>query len=281
MIYILYNPNSGDKHAKEKAEILQLKEKYEAMSINITEIEDYNAFLSPLDETDTLIICGGDGTLNRFINNTKDIKIIPDILYFPVGSGNDFAHDMSHETNDMPFRIKHLLKNLPTVEVKGKTYYFLNNVGFGIDGYCCEQGDIKKQISDNSVNYTTIALKGLIYDFKPRNATVTVDGESTEYQRVWMAPTLKGRFFGGGMMATPDQNRCDPEKKLSILIVHNANKIKLLTLFPLIFTGKHITHTDVVEIKTGHEISVTFDVPTQLQIDGETILDVTTYTVKA
>ena len=82
------------------------------------------------------------------------------------------------------------------------------------------------------------------------------------------------------MTATPDQNRCDPEKKLSILIVHNANKIKLLTLFPLIFTGKHITHTDVVEIKTGHEISVTFDVPTQLQIDGETITNVSSYEVK-
>jgi hypothetical protein len=31
----------------------------------------------------------------------------------------------------------------------------------------------------------------------------------------------------------------------------------------------------------GHEISVTFDSPTTLQIDGETILNVLSYTAKA
>ena len=33
------------------------------------------------------------------------------------------------------------LKNLPQVEVNGKKYLFLNGVGYGIDGYCCEVGD--------------------------------------------------------------------------------------------------------------------------------------------
>ncbi len=35
------------------------------------------------------------------------------------------------------------------------------------------------------------------------------------------------------------------------------------------------------DIRTGHEITVEFDRPTALQIDGETITNVTTYTVKA
>jgi hypothetical protein len=34
-------------------------------------------------------------------------------------------------------------------------------------------------------------------------------------------------------------------------------------------------------LHTGHEITVEFDQPTPLQIDGETILDVTSYTAKS
>lgn len=281
MTYILYNPHSGSPLTAEKIEAINSDNSFEFKTVDFTKIEDYSSFLSPMTDDDTLIICGGDGTLNKFVNLTNGIDIIPDIFYYPVGSGNDFAHDLNHSKNDKPFRVKHLLKNLPSVEVKGKTYYFLNNVGFGIDGYCCEQADIKKSKKERSVNYTTIAIKGLLYDFKPRNATITVDGQTAKYNRVWMAPTLKGRFFGGGMMATPHQNRCDPQRTLSILIVHNANKLKLLCVFPKIFTGKHITHKEILEIKTGHEITVTYDRPTPLQIDGETILDVLTYTAKA
>lgn len=281
MIYILYNPNSGDKNAQNKAEMLINEKNLESKIIDITQITDYKAFLSPLNENDTLILCGGDGTLNRFINDTDGIVIIPDVLYYPIGSGNDFARDVSHEPNDPPFRAKEFLTDLPLVEVKGKTYRFLNNVGFGIDGYCCEQGDIQKQKSDKAVDYTSIAIRGVLFDFEPRKATVTVDGITNEYDKVWLAPTLKGRYFGGGMMATPHQNRCSINKELSILIYHGTGKLRTLSIFPKIFKGTHIEHTKYVEIKTGHEITVTFDRPTPLQIDGETILDVTTYTAKA
>lgn len=40
------------------------------------------------------ILCGGDGTLNRFINDLGGVKLSCEILYFPGGSGNDFAHDI-------------------------------------------------------------------------------------------------------------------------------------------------------------------------------------------
>lgn len=281
MIYILYNPVSGDRHTKEKTEILQLIKNYDAESINLTELDKLDDLLLPMTEDDTIILCGGDGTINRFVNNTKNIDIKADILYYPAGTGNDFARDISNENTDAPFSIKHFLKDLPTVEVKGKTYHFLNNVGFGIDGYCCERGDIEKAKSDKPVNYTSIAIKGLLFHFKPRNAIITIDGVTTKYRRVWLAPTMKGRFYGGGMMATPNQDRNSPDKSLSIMLYHNAGKIRALMIFPKIFSGEHIKYSKIVTVKSGHEISVTFDRPTPLQIDGETILDVTTYTAKA
>ena len=40
-------------------------------------------------------------------------------------------------------------------------------------------------------------------------------------------------------------------------------------------------HKNMVAVHTGDEITVEFDRPTPLQIDGETILDVTKYTARS
>ena len=92
---------------------------------------------------------------------------------------------------------------------------------------------------------------------------------------------MTGRFYGGGMIPAPEQDRHDPEKKLSVMIFYGKGKIKTLMVFPSIFKGEHVKHKDMVAIHTGSEITVTFDRPSPLQIDGETILDVTSYTAKA
>ena len=49
----------------------------------------------------------------------------------------------------------------------------------------------------------------------------------------------------------------------------------------IIFKGEHIKHTKMVAVHTGREITVEFDRPTPLQIDGETIRDVTRYTARS
>ena len=43
---------------------------------------------------------------------------------------------------------------------------FINGIGFGIDGYCCEVGDQLKAKSDKPVNYASIAIKGLLFHYK-------------------------------------------------------------------------------------------------------------------
>ena len=106
---------------------------------------------------------------------------------------------------------------------------------------------------------------------------VTVDGVKHTYKKVWLAPTMNGRCYGGGMMPTPDQDRLDPERKLSVLVYHGVGKLRALIVFPSIFKGEHLKHDKMCEVLTGHEITVEFDRPTALQIDGETVKNVTSY----
>ena len=276
--YILYNPTAGDGSCRKDAECLQIIYDNTEM-IDLTRITNYRTFLCGLRREDVLVIVGGDGTLNRFVNDTDGIEISQEILYLPAGTGNDFAKDLGKDGYGNPFEIGRYLKYLPSVEVKGKCYRFLNGVGFGIDGYCCQVGDELKKIPGKKVNYTAIAIKGLLFHFDARNAKVTVDRKMYAYQKVWIAPTMHGRFYGGGMIPTPKQDRTSGE--LSVMLFHGAGRLRTLCVFPRIFKGAHVKYTKMVAVHTGREITVEFDRPTSLQIDGETILNVTKYTARA
>jgi len=275
--YVIYNPLAGNGNAEEDAKLLQIVLEEDLEYYDMTRITNYAVFLSGMEKDDYLVIVGGDGTLNRFVNDTDGMEITQEIVYYPIGTGNDFAKDMGMGENPGP--ITEYLKDLPTVEVQGKRYRFINGVGFGIDGYCCQVGDELRNIPGKKVNYTGIAIKGLLFHFAPRNATVTVDGKEYAYKKVWIAPTMHGKYYGGGMIPTPEQDR--NSGKLSLMLFHGAGRLHTLCVFPSIFKGKHVEHKNMVAVHTGHEITVEFDRPTPLQIDGETILDVTKYTARA
>ena len=74
--------------------------------------------------------------------------------------------------------------------MNGKKYKFINGIGYGIDGYCCEVGDKMREEAVKDINYTSIAIKGLLFHYHPTNATVTVDGRKHTYKKVWLAPTM-------------------------------------------------------------------------------------------
>ena len=282
--YILYNPHSGNGSGKQDAETLQVLYP-DAVLINMTQISLYSVFFDGLQPDDDIILCGGDGTLNRFVNDTQGIEIKNKICYFACGSGNDFARDLGYMAYDNPGHpVNRYLTELPSVTVNGKKTLFINNFGFGIDGYCCEMGDRLREDNRNAsdpkpINYTAIAIRGLLFHFKPRNAVVRVDGKQYTYKKVWLAPTMNGRYYGGGMMPTPGQDRLRQDGKVSLMVFHGTTALRTLLIFPSLFKGEHIRHRKNVAILEGQEIHVEFDRPTPLQIDGETISGVTSYTV--
>ncbi|MBR6510437.1 MAG: diacylglycerol kinase family protein [Clostridia bacterium] len=276
--YVLYNLKAGFETNLENVKLLENQFDNELEFINIISIEDYAEFISKLSDEDFIILCGGDGTINCFVNKTDGIEIKNQILYYPLGTGNDFAAELGFSKGSKPFEINEYIENLPTVIVKNKKYRFLNGVGYGIDGYCCEVGDELKKTSTKKINYTSIAIKGLLFYFKPKTATVTVDDKVYTFKKVWIAPTMNGKYYGGGMIPTPNQDRKNPDGTLSTMIFHGSGKLKTLMIFPSIFKGEHIKNKKFVEVLEGKKITVEFDKPSPLQIDGETILDVISYT---
>lgn len=280
--YVLYNSLSGNGTGKTKAEeIKPFLSGKELVFEDVTKITDANAFFAGLNPDDELYLCGGDGTLNRFINNTDGIDIVQPLYFFPTGTGNDFWNDLGKKVGDAPVQINEYIKDLPFVEVNGMKKRFINGIGYGIDGYCCEVGD-KQRAKDNGkqINYTSIAIKGLLFHYKPTKASVTVDGKLYAFDKTWLAPTMNGRCYGGGMYAAPDQDRLNPERTVTVMVMHSRGKIGTLAAFPSIFTGDHVKKKDIVTTIVGKSVRVEFDRPVALQIDGETVLNVREYEVE-
>lgn len=277
--YLLYNPYARSGYADVEAKYLDVcNHLCNTEMIDVTSINDYTEFLNKINKEDGIVVCGGDGTLNNFINHIDGTKVDNKVFYYPLGTGNDFYRDITGSRDGHIIEITDLIKNLPTVEVKNNKYKFINGVGYGIDGYCCAVGDELREKNKKKINYAGIAVKGLLFHYKPTSATVIVDGKEYHFDNVWIAPTMKGKCYGGGMIPTPDQNRNGHE--LSVMIFHGKSKLGTLIIFPSIFKGEHVNHKKHVSVFKGKEISVKFNEPRPLQIDGETILDVLEYTAK-
>lgn len=131
------------------------------------------------------------------------------------------------------------------------------------------------------MNYTAIAIKGLLFHYKPTGATITVDGVEHRFEKVWLAPTMIGRYYGGGMMPTPEQDRLNGDGAVSVMVYYGSGKLKSLAVFPSIFKGEHIKHSEMVAVLSGRNITVCFDEPRTLQIDVETVPGVREYSVTA
>lgn len=281
MKYVLYNPlshnNMGEKDA---GKILDQYPEERYTFIDLTSLKNEELF-ELLDGEDDVIIAGGDGTLNKFVNILGECELKKTVYFYPSGSGNDFMNDVRGKNVRELITLNDYIKDLPIIEVCGKSYRFINGVGYGVDGYSCEVVEAKRRDTGKKGSYTFEALRGLMYSYAPGKAKVTLDGVTHEFENVWMASVMQGKYFGGGVMIAPMQDRLNEEKTVSVLVVATKSRIKTMFAFPSIFKGKHMKYDKIITAFIAKEVKIELDRPSALQVDGDVISGVTEYSVTA
>ncbi|MDR2822546.1 MAG: YegS/Rv2252/BmrU family lipid kinase [Acholeplasmatales bacterium] len=277
MFILIYNPISrnGNNHLVTKLSKKLINQGETVEVVNVFHIGEIKKFLAPLKETDTIIIIGGDGTINRIANRIYDLEIKPSIKLYQKGTGNDFARSL--ETKDKIIDIKKYLSNLPTVTQNGKTKHFLNGVGLGIDGYVCHlvNNQTKKK---SKLNYFLSVLRAF-RNYKLTNGTFVVDGETIKHDDVWLSVVMNSKYIGGGMKIAPLALRESPE--LYLVVIHTLKKKILPFILPTIYSGKHVKFTKWVSIYKGSEISIKYDSAVHFQMDGDTEFPVNQIDIKS
>ena len=226
--------------------------------------------------------CGGDGTVNEVANGIIGYDNAA-MSVIPVGTGNDFLKNFGGDMDK--FRDAENLWDGPqfpmdAIDVNGRVA--LTIACSGIDARVAR--DVHKYsespILDGKSSYIASLLVNFLFKGIGSHWTVELDGETIE-DDFSLVSVCNGRYYGGGMNIAPAQDRLNRERTVSTVVLYGSGKLKTLIVFPSIFKGEHVKHTEMVSVMTGHEMTVKFDRPVALQIDGELVLNVTEYTVRS
>lgn len=272
MDLILYNPKS--KNTKGNIQTHKLIRHYKKKGIpfrlkSVLKIKDIKTYLEGKDHIDKVILLGGDGTINHFVNRIIDIDIKQDIYLKSNGTGNDFLRSLKNNDTEPQYIME------STYDTGFKTH-FINGTGMGIDGYV---GLLMHQSKKKGkLTYLINTLKALI-KYIPEELDLKIDGKEYNFKKTFLITMNNGKFFGGGMKISPEAEIKD--EYLDVIVVHSISKLLILPIFFTIYIGKHTKFTKwVTHFKAKHVVA-TYKTPQITQADGENYYDITTMDVKS
>lgn len=236
----------------------------------------------------TLIILGGDGTINEALQGISDTEGI--ILgYIPTGSSNDLARDLKLPKNP-PAALelilhsgKPKLMDLATVTYDdGSVRHFAVSCGIGFDAAVCEEALHSKiklifnKLGLGKLTYLGIALKQL-FAARAVSCKLTLDDNPPiDIKTVLFVTAMLHRYEGGGFMFCPD---ADPnDGLLNICAVGDIPKLLVLLALPTAFWGKHYMVKGITPYKASR-IHIETSKPLWVHTDGEVTRKSCSFTV--
>lgn len=229
------------------------------------------------ENINTIVILGGDGTVNEVINGITDFSKVL-LGYIPSGSSNDLARSLKIPKDPIialdrilsAKRIKYIDNGIVTFMNDKTSRTFAVSSGIGFDAaisYEALNSNIKKvlnKIKLGKLTYLMIAIKQYIR-YVPTDGELIVNGvKSYPLKNIFFVANMIHKYEGGGVMMTPDASPFD--KKLSVIVIYNIPKIKALFILPSFLFGKQasfkgvqIFDCDSIEIKTKKKLIVHTD----------------------
>ncbi|QXM07008.1 diacylglycerol/lipid kinase family protein [Crassaminicella indica] len=212
-----------------------------------------------------IVAVGGDGTIYEVVNGI--IGSDASLGVVPTGTGNDFV-----KTVGIP---KDLEKALEII-IYGKTVHidcgkvndrhFVNVASVGLDAEIVRgTEDIKKYIS-GSWAYIGGLLK-TIFSYKYKKVDMNIDG-TKDHKNITLVAVANGKYYGGGMKIAPMADIKDGD--FQVCVVDKISKLKLMMVFPKIFSGEHVGY-DEVDIYRGKQIKIKSQELLSINLDGDII----------
>ena len=205
-----------------------------------------------------IIIIGGDGTINEFLNGVESFDSFR-LGLIPAGSGNDFSRGLHLPRHNPKKSIRNILKcqsakggekkidiglvktNPDTAEEKH--YRFCISSGFGLDAIICQKNETSKiktllnRLHIGKLSYIAITLQTF---FTMKSSIVKVkfdDEEERTFDRLIFMSAMNFKAEGGGVPMNPSAKADDG--KLSACIAFGISNFMAFVKFPFVILGIH------------------------------------------
>ena len=239
------------------------------------------------DPADVILLFGGDGTIHRHLGQL--VKLGAPVLVVPAGSGNDFARALGLR------RVRDSLaawekfcggtSNIRTIDLgmitplepsasPAASRYFGCVAGVGLDGEVAQRANRLPRWLRGQGGYV-LSLAPTIFAFAPLPMKIwaPVEGEANgkrwtirSDQPTMLAAFANTPFYGGGMKIAPEAKMDDG--LLDVCIVGSVAAIRLLRLFPTVYSGGHLKIREVSYFHAGR-VRVETERPLDVYADGE------------
>lgn len=204
-----------------------------------------------------VVAIGGDGLVNLCLQEVAEQNIGLSVI--PAGTGNDFARAVGSHKKSVNEIFNVVSSQDPTTidlglitGAFGKRWY-VQVLSTGFDALV---NNLANRINwpRGQMKYTLATLLTLAR-FKPISYELIIDDKQFK-QDFMLLSVANGENYGGGMRICPDASNSDGI--FDILLVHPVSKIVLLSIFPKVFTGKHVPHPKI-DIIRGKKVQLSAD----------------------
>lgn len=288
MYYFIVNPASGSNRGRTvwktiRRELDRKQITYKAYLLSKRgEARALAASLARSEHPFTLVVVGGDGTINETVDGLfSDIRHpLPHITFgcIPTGSGNDFVRGLGLAKDPLdalhtilhPKEIRRI--NVGCTQCGSSSRTFVVSSGIGFDASVCNSVlDSRLKTALNRFHSGKLVYlftaPWLLFTMKRQNFTVTTDDGTTQtFEKCYFAAAMNLQYEGGGFQfcpdAVPDDNRLD------LLIVSGISRLRAVSILPRAFFGKH-TGKSGIHILRCRQVRITAEQPMCIHTDGE------------
>jgi diacylglycerol kinase (ATP) len=215
---------------------------------------------------DGLLVIGGDGTVHHVVKAMIQSGRHLPIGLIPTGNGNDFARQLRLHGRTIPELIESFTSDAPiTIDIlEMHDQIALQVISTGFDATVSARAR-RMPRAIGSLRYV-LALLLQLRALSTTRYRLIVNGMTREVEATLVA-VANGRNYGRGMLISPES--INDDGVFEVVVVGPVNRMKLLLLFPRIFSGSHINHPLV---ETFQAMNLEIEADTIAEADGEPLL---------
>lgn len=212
---------------------------------------------------DYILCIGGDGTLNEIAQSMAGSRAV--MVPVSAGTGSDFVRALNFSELDSVREAMREGRSRPIdlglATYGGESRYFINILEVGFGASVMRRVNSRRK-SRGGASFTRSVLSLLPF-FRPFRVRLDVDGIGEEFDLAEMV-VANGRYFGGGMLASPNAELDDG--LLDVHVVSGVGRLQMVSKLGKLRNGSYINDPSVKSYRVK-ELGIVGNAP--VEMDGE------------
>ena len=187
-----------------------------------------------------VIAVGGDGLAHLVIQSVAPRRVPFTVI--PAGTGNDLVRALGWDLDSITPQLNYVTTEKPTPIDLGMvdSEWFGAILSTGFDSVVNERAN-QMSWPKGPMKYN-LAIARELPSFQPISYTIELDTQLLQVEAMLIA-VANGSSYGGGMQVCPDASMSDG--LFDVMILHPVSKFEFVKVFPKVFKGEHVSHTQV------------------------------------